>query len=155
MNKVFFITILSFLLDIILSIFIPINTNFFNYFFVISSLIIISELIEDKTVYYFFVSLISIIYDLFFTSRVGFNLIVFLLCSIFIKNYNTYFKSKNKIIKYISFFVLYRLISYFILILTNYYSFNIFTLLKSIYSSILLNLIYVTLINKIFLQHHK
>lgn len=155
MNKVFFITILSFLLDIILSIFIPINTNFFNYFFVISSLIIISELIEDKTVYYFFVSLISIIYDLFFTSRVGFNLIVFLLCSIFIKNYNIYFKSKNKIIKYISFFVLYRLISYFILILTNYYSFNIFSLLKSIYSSILLNLIYVMLINKIFLRHHK
>ena len=155
MNKVFFITILSFLLDIILSIFIPINTNFFNYFFVISSLIIISELIEDKTVYYFFVSLISIIYDLFFTSRVGFNLIVFLLCSIFIKNYNIYFKSKNKIMKYISFFILYRLISYFILILTNYYSFNIFSLLKSIYSSILLNLIYVMLINKIFLQHHK
>lgn len=155
MNKVFFITILSFLLDIILSIFIPINTNFFNYFFVISSLIIISELIEDKTVYYFFVSLISIIYDLFFTSRVGFNLIVFLLCSIFIKNYNIYFKSKNKIIKYISFFILYRLISYFILILTNYYSFNIFSLLKSIYSSILLNLIYVMLINKIFLRHHK
>lgn len=155
MNKVFFITILSFLLDIILSIFIPINTNFFNYFFVISSLIIISELIEDKTVYYFFVSIISIIYDLFFTSRVGFNLIVFLLCSIFIKNYNIYFKSKNKIIKYISFFVSYRLISYFILILTNYYSFNIFSLLKSIYSSILLNLIYVMLINKIFLRHHK
>lgn len=155
MIKILLIIFLSFFLESNLSLFIPINTLFFNICFVFSSLIIISKMVENKNKYYLIVIIISLVYDLIFTNRLGFSVLTFLISSIFIKNIDKLIFSNSDIIKYLSIFVIYRLISYFILIIVGYLTFNYIVLLKSIYSSIILNLVYVLLFNYLFLQKCK
>ena len=155
MIKILLIIFLSFFLESNLSLFIPINTLFFNICFVFSSLIIISKMVENKNKYYLIVIIISLVYDLIFTNRLGFSVLNFLISSIFIKNIDKLIFSNSDIIKYLSIFVIYRLISYFILIIVGYLPFNYIVLLKSIYSSIILNLVYVLLFNYLFLQKCK
>lgn len=155
MIKILLIIFLSFFLESNLSLFIPINTLFFNICFVFSSLIIISKMVENKNKYYLMVIIISLVYDLIFTNRLGFSVLTFLISSIFIKNIDKLIFSNSDIIKYLSIFAIYRLISYFILIIVGYLPFNYIVLLKSIYSSIILNLVYVLLFNYLFLQKYK
>lgn len=155
MIKILLIIFLSFFLESNLSLFIPINTLLFNICFVFSSLIIISKMVENKNKYYLMVIIISLVYDLIFTNRLGFSVLTFLISSIFIKNIDKLIFSNSDIIKYLSIFVIYRLISYFILIIVGYLPFNYIVLLKSIYSSIILNLVYVLLFNYLFLQKYK
>ena len=155
MIKILLIIFLSFFLESNLSLFIPINTLFFNICFVFSSLIIISKMVENKNKYYLMVIIISLVYDLICTNRLGFSVLTFLISSFFIKNIDKLIFSNSDIIKYLSIFVIYRLISYFILIIVGYLPFNYIVLLKSIYSSIILNLVYVLLFNYLFLQKYK
>ena len=112
-------------------------------------------MVENKNKYYLMVIIISLVYDLIFTNRLGFSVLTFLISSIFIKNIDKLIFSNSDIIKYLSIFVIYRLISYFILIIVGYLPFNYIVLLKSIYSSIILNLVYVLLFNYLFLQKYK
>ena len=155
MIKILLIIFLSFFLESNLSLFIPINTLFFNICFVFSSLIIISKMVENKNKYYLIVIIISLVYDLIFTNRLGFSVLNFLISSIFIKNIDKLIFSNSDIIKYLSIFVIYRLISYFILIIVGYLPFNYIVLLKSIYSSIIFNLVYVLLFNYLFIKKYK
>ena len=145
MLRIIFILFISFYLEANISLFINYSTNYFNILFVLSSIIIISELIKDKSKFYFLSSIIGFFYDLMFTSKLGFNLITFLLTAIFIKNIDKYVKLK--IIKYLYILIFYRIISYSILILTGYLSFDWIILSKSIYSSIILNYLYIILLN--------
>ena len=150
--KIFLIIFVSFFLENNLSIFISIDTSFFNSFFVLSSLIIISDLILEKDNFYIISIIIGIIYDLFFTNRIGFSLFTFLLTAIFIKN-NCLFKLKFiNILNCISIFIFYRLVSFFTLFFVGYISFDFLNLLKSIYSSIILNMIYVYVLSYFFLK---
>lgn len=155
MIKILLIIFLSFFLESNLSLFIPINTLLFNICFVFSSLIIISKMVENKNKYYLIVIIISLVYDLIFTNRLGFSVLTFLISSIFIKNIDKLIFSNSDIIKYLSILVIYRLISYFILIIVGYLPFNYIVLLKSIYSSIILNLVYVLLFNYLFIKKYK
>ena len=101
MIKTIIIIILSFILDSNLSNYIPINTSLFNTMFVISSLIIISELIIYQEKFYFIAVITGIFYDFLFTNRLGFSILTFLLTAIFIKNSDKLIKTKIDIIKYL------------------------------------------------------
>ncbi|MCI8777965.1 MAG: hypothetical protein HFI87_02310 [Bacilli bacterium] len=153
MIKSIIIITLSFVLESNLSNFISINTNFFNTFLVFSSLIIIENILESKESLYMLAIITGLCYDLVFTDRVGYSIITFLLGFIIIKNINKIVKTKFNIIKYIIIIISYRLISYTILLLIGYLSFDALKLLHSIYSSILLNLIYIIMLKTIFLKN--
>lgn len=155
MIKIFIIIFLSIILECNLSNYILINTNFFNNFLTVTSLIIISDMIKDKNRFYFLVIILASFYDLIFTNRFGFSLISFFILAIFIKNIDKIFKTHIKIIKYIIIFILYRIICYLILLLIGYLKFDFFVLLKSIYSSIIINLIYAFFLDYLFLRNHK
>lgn len=152
MIRTILVIILSFLLEENLSNYIPINTNFFNIMFIISSLIIISELIINQNHFYLIAILMGLFYDLIFTNRLGFSVLTFLLTAIFIKNINKLVKTKLNIIKYIIILIFYRIISYLILLLVGYLDFSISKLFISIYSSIILNLFYIIILKKIFIR---
>lgn len=152
MIRTILVIILSFLLEENLSNYIPINTNFFNIMFIISSLIIISELIINQNHFYLIAILMGLFYDLIFTNRLGFSVLTFLLTAIFIKNINKLVKTKINIIKYIIILIFYRIISYLILLLVGYLDFSISKLFISIYSSIILNLFYIIILKKIFIR---
>lgn len=153
MIKSLIIITLSFVLEGNLSNFISINTNFFNTFLVFTSLIIIENILESKESLYMLAGLTGLLYDLIFTDRVGYSILTFILGSIVIKNINKIVKNKSNIIKYIIILIFYRLMSYIILLLVGYLSFDIFKLFHSIYSSIILNLIYIIILKIIFLKN--
>ena len=135
-----------------LPIFISINTNFFNTFLVFSSLIIIDNILESKESLYIFAIFTGILYDLVFTDRIGYSILTFLIGSIIIKNINKISKLKVNIINYLIILIMYRLISYTILLLIGYLSFNPLKLFHSIYSSIILNLLYIITLKIIFIR---
>lgn len=150
MIKSLIIIVLSFILEGNLSNYISINTNFFNTCLVFSSLIIISNIIEKKEIFYSLTFFTGLFYDLTFTDRIGYSILTFLLGSIIIKNINKITKIKFNIIKDIIIVISYRLISYIVLLLVGYLSFNTFKLLHSIYSSVILNIIYIFILRVIF-----
>mgnify|MGYP001063276501 CR=1 FL=1 len=152
MIKSVIIIILSFILESNLSNFISINTNFFNTFLVFSSLIIIDNILESKESLYIFAIFTGILYDLVFTDRIGYSILTFLIGSIIIKNINKISKLKVNIINYLIILIMYRLISYTILLLIGYLSFNPLKLFHSIYSSIILNLLYIITLKIIFIR---
>lgn len=153
MIKTIIIIILSFILDSNLSNYIPINTSLFNTMFVISSLIIISELIIYQEKFYFIAVITGIFYDFLFTNRLGFSILTFLLTAIFIKNSDKLIKTKIDIIKYLIMLIFYRVVSYLILLFVGYFNFDISKFFMSIYSSLLLNLIYIIILKKIFIKN--
>lgn len=148
------IIILSFILESNLSVYIPLNTNFFHSLLVISSLIIVAELETNNNKFYFISLITGLFYDLLFTNRLGFSLLTFLSTAICIKNINKIIKINFDMLKTIIVIIFYRLISYLILLLIGYLSFNIYKLCSSIYSSIILNVLYVFILKKIFLQNN-
>ncbi len=150
MIKSLIIVILSFILEGNLSNYFSINTNFFNTCLVFSSLIIISNIIEKKEAFYLFAFFTGLFYDLFFIDRIGYSILTFLLGSIIIKNINKITKIKFDIIKDIIIIISYRVISYIVLVLIGYLSFDTFKLLHSIYSSIILNIIYIIILTILF-----
>ncbi len=149
MIKLFFLIVISFILETNLSLFINLNTNLFNSLFVLSSLIIINDFIKAKTKFYFLAIILGLIYDIIFTSKIGFNLITFLITAIFIKNIDYLFKTKINIIKYLNIIIFYRFIGYSILLLIGYFNFDIIFFLRSIYSSLIINIIYIIILKKI------
>ena len=138
---------LSFIFDNIISLFINQNCIFFPLFSLLSLLIIFSYNLKKHN--YFLLSFgIGFLYDLLFTDTLFVNSGIFLLLSlgiyfIFKKiNYNFF----NIILVSILLIILYRVITYILFLLNFSISFNIFTLLKGIYSSIIINIVYVSLL---------
>ena len=155
MIKIIIIIFLSLFLECNLSNYIPINTNLFNNFLTVTSLIIISKMLDKKNKFYILSIIVGLIYDLIFTNRLGFSVLMFFLTAVFIKNIDKIVKTHFKIIQYLVIFIFYRFISYLILILTGYLSFNWLVILKAIYSSIIVNLIYIYILNLLFFKNHK
>lgn len=146
---ILFVIIISFILESIISSLIPINTNFFNPCFVVVALIIIYPYFNKYNNRYLITCLITgLIYDFIFTSTLFFFSIIFLILGLIIKF--IFSKVSNNIISVniTSFIiiVLYRLIVYFTLLATNYFSFDFNYLLKGIYSSIIMNIIYTSML---------
>ena len=141
------IIILSFLLDNTISLFINQSSIFFPMFTLISLIIIFSYKLKE---YRFFIlsSVIGLIYDAIFTDTLFLNASLFLISSlgiyiIFKKiNYNLF----NVVLVSLLLIIFYRIITYFLFILSFSLSFDILALLKGIYSSLIINVLYIILL---------
>lgn len=150
------IVIISFLLDGIISNFIPVNGIFYPLFSLVSIIVIYPYVIkEDYFKYSFFIGLS---YDLIYTNTVIFNACLFLILSFLIsKIYILINDSKiGLILITVISIILYRSISYFVIFLTGNTTFEFNILFKSIYSSLIINVIYVIILSTItFLLNRK
>lgn len=138
--------IISFLLEGIFTKFINLNSLFIP-LFTITSLVILFAYFNNKDKYfsYFITSIIfGFLYDIFYTNSLFINTFAFALNSLVIIFINNYLSPSllSKIGINIITIVFYRITTYFMLCLYGYINFNENILLKGIYSSIIVNLIY-------------
>lgn len=141
------ISIISLILDGIISIYT--NNTLFVPLCTLTSLLIMYKNYEKKEdIYFIFLGIVGIIYDSLYTDIFLLNTCVFLVVGIIIKILNIYLSHKitSNIVKLLIVIMLYRLITYIVLWLINYIDFEFIVLLKSIYSSILLNIFYLFII---------
>lgn len=140
--------IISFILDNFISNFINHNSLFYPLFTLLSLIIIYPKFTKKINKYYLTSFLLGLIYDIAVTDTLFLNAFIFLLLS-YIINYIfrkiPYNYLSVLIISVIS-IIYYRVITYIVLLLLNYLNFNILILLKSIYNSLILNIIYITIL---------
>lgn len=154
-----FILIFSFLFESVLSNIVT-SSTLFTPLFVITSLTILYPYFSVKKINFAIVcSICGFIYDIIFTNSLFINTLSFGLCSGLIIlgynyiNYNIYSSNILNIIV----LVFYRLISYFLLCIVDFVIFNEIDLIRGIYTSLIINILYgfimfiiIDLINKIF-----
>ena len=143
------VMIISFFLESICSNFISINNSLFIPLFSIISLVIIYPYFNnDDFKFLQFCGLLGLFYDLIFTNTFIFNMVIFISIGIIIKLVNFFISNNALNIILISSITIiaYRIITYFVLCIIGYLNFSIQIVYKSIYSSLLLNIIYAFLI---------
>jgi len=139
------ILIISFLLDILVSKFITYNSLLYPLFSILS-LIFIYPNFHKTNHYYIYSFILGFLYDILIDT-IFLNAFIFLLLSYLLKLIFKKIPYNYLSVLLISIFTIiyYRLIIYSILIFINYLKFDIFILLKSISSSLLLNIIYISI----------
>lgn len=141
------IIIFSFLIDNIISLLINQNSIFFPLCSLLSLIIIFSYNLKE---YHFFILsfVIGLIYDVVFTNSLFLNAGIFLLFSLIVFllfkkiNYNFF----NVLLISSLLILMYRIITYFLFLLSFDVLFDFFTLFKGIYSSFIINIIYITIL---------
>lgn len=149
MKHLIWVPIISLLLEMIFSCFIPLNTNIYNCLFVLTSLIIICPYFSSKSAIFYKICLFSgFLYDIIMNNTLFLNSIVFATLGFLI--YHIYQMISNHIITSvvitIVIIILYRLVSFILLLFIGYLKWDILKLIHSITSSFLLNVIYAILI---------
>lgn len=145
MSIVISVIISSFFLESICSNYISINSSLFIPLFSIISLVIIYPYFNNKDLQFLQCCAgVGLAYDLIFTNTLIFNMVIFLGIGVIIKLINFFISNNPLNITLISALsiVFYRLITYIVLCIVGYLNFNFQVLYKSIYSSLLLNVIY-------------
>ena len=123
-------------------------SNFSNIFFPLFSLSLLPIIYKHKKNLIIYSLIIGLIYGLIFTNMFLLEIISYYICSLFIIcffkkfNYNIYNLLLNTLLN----IILYRTINFIVLSLSNIIPFSISLLFKSIYSSLILNIIYIILI---------
>lgn len=121
------------------------NNSLFVPLFFITSLVILFPYFKNKYINFIIVCLLcGLFYDIAFTDSIFVNTLSFGLCGGLIilgYNYVNYNIFSSNIINMII-LILYRIISYIMLCIVDYISFNEMDLLRGIYSSLIVNLIY-------------
>ena len=142
------VLIISFILDSLISNFLPLNSLFAPLFTVVSLIIIYPYFTNHnhKGNYLLTCFITGVFYDLIYTNTIihGF---LFLVIGFIIMKLNLILSNNyvNVAIMAIIIIIIYRIIAYGLLLITDNLSFNILVLLKSIYSSLIANIIYVVL----------
>lgn len=142
------IVIVSFILDNIVSNFLNYNSIFNPLFTLLSLVLIYPSFNKRSNNCYIYVFILGFIYDVAITNTLFLNAFIFILLAYFIKlifNKIPYNYLSVLIITLCS-IIYYRVITYAVLIILNYLDFNLFYLFKSIYTSILLNIIYISIL---------
>lgn len=154
------ISIFSFLLDGILSRYI-LPTSLFLPLFTIVSLVIIYPYFNNNNLKYFrYVAIIGLLYDITYLNTLFFNFFIFVIIGFVVGLFN-YLLSNNlctSIIMSIITIILYRIINYLFVVIFKNYSFDFMDLLESIYSSLILNIIYciiIYIITELYSKKHK
>ncbi len=145
MIVVVFTLIISFLLESIVSNFVPLDSVLFLPLFTLVSLIIVSPYFNKKEADYLKLCAVTgLFYDIVFTDTLCFHLLLFVLLGMFISKIMSYIN-----FNFISIFILipilitlYRTLSYSIICFSGFLTFDWTVLGESIYSSFLLNLFY-------------
>lgn len=142
------VLIISFILDSIVSNFISLGSLFFP-LFTLMALIIIYPYFNNNRHKYFGVCLATgICYDLIYTNTIIIHGMLFLLIGFIITRLNLIISNNyiNVGIMAIICIVIYRFLAYGLLLITASTSFEWLSLLKSIYSSLILNIFYVVVV---------
>ena len=144
---IYLILVISFLLDNLISFFL--NTNLlFNPLLSLVSLIIIFRYYhrKDENKYLITSFVLGLVYDIVCTDTVFLNAGIYLLLSFFlIKFYKIFsYNLLNSAILLIIVIIIYRSITFLVLSNFNFISFNLYHLLQSISSSLILNLLYLS-----------
>lgn len=155
-----FISILSFLLDGILSRYILPTTLFLPLFTIVSLVIIYPYFNNNNLKYFRYVAIIGLLYDITYLNTLFFNFFIFVMIGFIIGLFN-YLLSNNlytsTIITIIA-IILYRIINYLFVVIFKNQPFDFMNLLESIYSSLLLNIIYCIIIyitTELYSKKHK
>ena len=154
-------TIISFLLDGLLSNYMSINLidpSFFRTIYSVIALVIIYNYFDNDTKYLKVLLVLGILFDTVYTTTFLLNIIIFFLIYLIVKELN-FFVPNNILtinIKTMLAIITYHILSYLILLLSNYqhYPLNILFLILS--RSIIMTIIYTTisylLIKKIYFK---
>ena len=139
--------IISFILDSIVSNFISLNTLFAPLFTLISLIIVYPYFNNNHKQFLITAFITGMAYDLIYTNTIIIHGLLFLAIAFLIIKLNTIFSNNylNVVIMTIISIIIYRLISYGLLLITNNISFNWMVLLKSLYQSLIMNIIYILL----------
>lgn len=142
------VSMISFFLDGILSRYILSDSLFLPLFTIVSLVIIYPYFNNDNFRYFKFLSLIGLLYDITYFNTLFYNFFIFLILGFVIGLLN-YLLSNNlytNILITIISITIYRIITFIFMLMfkTNVYSLT--DLLKSIYNSLILNIIYCIVI---------
>lgn len=156
---IIFISIVSFFLDGILSKYIPSNSLFLPLLTLVSLVIIYPYFNNNNYRYFKYIAILGLLYDIVYMNMVFYNFFIFMLLG-FINIFIKYLLSHRiyiDIIITIILIIVYRFIN-FIFINITIGSVSFIDLLKSIYSSLILNIIYcifIYLISDWYSKKHK
>ncbi len=142
------ISMISFFLDGILSRYILPNSLFLPLFTIVSLVIIYPYFNNSNFRYFKFIAIIGLLYDIAYYNTLFYNFFIFLILGFVIGLLN-YLLSNNlytNILITITSIIIYRIITFLFTIIFKSNMYSLFDLLKSIYSSLILNIIYCILI---------
>ena len=147
MIYIYILLAISTILDILLS-GITHNTVLIPLFSV-TSMIIIYPLMKNNKSYLKLILIYGIISGFFFSPFLLFNTLIYLIIALFIIELNNVFKDNigHLILMTILVILFYRILIYINLIIIKAIDADLSILFKSIYSSLILNLIYIIIIN--------
>ncbi|MEG0026351.1 MAG: rod shape-determining protein MreD [Bacilli bacterium] len=137
--------VISFILDGIVSNFISLSTNYFSPLFSLVALVLIYPFFnKNNNSYLKTCALIGLLYDFVYTDTLILNLGLFFVSGLFIKFLSDIFTGNiiNTTVWFVLVIIFYRVITYVILSMGGFVVFSPFILFKSIYSSIILNVLY-------------
>ncbi len=150
MKLIYIILFISFYLEGIISNLVSVNTRYLNPLFSLVTIISIYPFfIENKIKYYKICIIYGIIYDLIYTNTIFLHGLLFFIIG-YIVNYlykNLTNHLLNVILITFMIIIIYRIINYILICITSNYIFIPIYMIKSITTSILLNIIYISILN--------
>lgn len=141
------IIVISFLLEGIVSNFVPIN-GFLAPLFTLVALIIIYPLFDEVSEYYKYAFVTGLAYDLFYTDTILFHAIIFCFMAFIITRLNLVLSDNylNILVIMGICILIYRVVTYSLLVLVSTMAFDFMALIISVLKSLIINLIYSALL---------
>ena len=140
------IIVISFLLEGIVSNFVPIN-GFLAPLFTLVALIIVYPLFDEVSEYYKYAFVTGLAYDLFYTDTILFHAIIFCFMAFIITRLNLVLSDNylNILVIMGICILIYRVVTYSLLVLVSTMAFDFMALIISVLKSLIINLIYSAL----------
>ena len=140
--------IISFFLDCIISSIVSMTGIFLPLCTIVSLVIIYPYFKKDDISYYKWAMCIGFFYDIAYTDTLLLNACIFFIIAFLIKTLNFFLTNNtlNTIVMTTSSIIVYRVLTYLVLWIIDYISPNFIILLKSIYSSLIINIVYSIII---------
>lgn len=150
------IPFISLILDSVVSNYIILSTNLFLPLFTLTSLVVLFPFCNNKKNLKFLI-IVGLLYDIVLTDTLFMNTILFFILICLVKMFFSNFNNSlfNILLILVCSIILYRLMYYLILVMSNRYTFDLFTLFKSMYASLILNVIYGLLLYVIIKKYSK
>lgn len=154
--------IISFLLDSIISLYIPASLTTLSYFktiYILVSLVVIFNYFENSKKYLIIAIILGALFDTVYTNTFLLNIVIFIVVYFLLTELD-YIIPNNLFtinIKSLSALYTYHILTYIILLLTHYNSYSFSILLNILMKSTIMTIIYTTisylLIKKIYWRH--
>lgn len=143
---IYILLTISFLLDLFMLSSIRTSSLLFPLCSLMSIIVIYPFFKKNQFNKFLIISLIiGSFYDIVYTNTILLNIGIFLLCALIIKIiFNSFsYNLMNVILISLLIIIFYRTLNYFVFVLADYIKFSFYSLLQGIYSSIILNMIYI------------